>query len=220
MCHTPKNFLGGDQSGRALEGYSLQGWFAPNISNNGYRGLGGWTLDDITTYLKTGHNRMAAASGPMAEEVKNSSSLMADADLHAIAVYLKEQSTGDSKPAPLPMTDPVMKTGSAIYADECSACHTPTGSGIDGLFPTLNGAPSVQSREPTSLLHVVLVGARSAGTAGAPTAPAMPPFDWLLNDDQVAAVTTYIRNAWGNAAPAVSAGDVASARKLIAGAGG
>jgi mono/diheme cytochrome c family protein len=88
------------------------------------------------------------------------------------------------------------------------------------LFPTLNGAPSVQSREPASLLQVVLVGTRSIGTAGAPTAPGMPPFGWLLNDDQVAAVTTYVRNAWGNAAPAVTSSEVSQARKSLEGSGG
>jgi mono/diheme cytochrome c family protein len=74
----------------------------------------------------------------------------------------------------------------------------------------------VQAREPTSLLHVVLAGTRSAGTTGAPTAPAMPSFGWLLNDDQIAAVTTYIRNAWGNASGAVTASDVQNSRNDLA----
>ena len=40
----------------------------------------------------------------------------------------------------------------------------------------------------------------------------MPYFSWKLSDDEVAAVLTYIRNSWGNAAPAVSAGVVHKAR--------
>lgn len=40
-------------------------------------------------------------------------------------------------------------------------------------------------------------------------------FDWLLSDDQVAAVVTYIRNAWGNAAPAVSASEVGKTRQAL-----
>jgi mono/diheme cytochrome c family protein len=216
MCHTPKNILGGDKNSQRLQGYTLQGWFAPNISDNSYNGLGGWTVDDIVVYLKTGHNRMAAASGPMAEEVEDSSARATGADLHAIAVYLKDQPGGQAKPTPLTPGEGTMKVGSAIYADECSACHTPTGGGVEGLFPTLAGAASVQSREPTSLLHVVLAGTRSAGTAGAPTAPAMPAFGWLLTDDQIAAVTTYIRNAWGNAGSAVTASEVRSVRNELA----
>jgi mono/diheme cytochrome c family protein len=108
-----------------------------------------------------------------------------------------------------------MKMGAAIYADECSACHTPKGTGIPELFPSLAGAPSVQQADPASILRVVLRGTRSVATDGAPTGPGMPAFGWLLTDEQVAAVATYIRQAWGNSAPPVSAGDVASARRML-----
>ncbi len=53
-----------------------------------------------------------------------------------------------------------------------------------------------------------MFGSQAAATAGAPTGPAMPRFDWRLGDTQVASVLTYIRNAWGNAAAAVSANQV------------
>jgi mono/diheme cytochrome c family protein len=43
----------------------------------------------------------------------------------------------------------------------------------------------------------------------------MPQFSWILTDDQVAAVVTYIRNSWGNSAPPVSAGDVHKARQAF-----
>lgn len=142
-----------------------------------------------------------------------SSALMTDADLHAIAVYLKDQpGQKDDNPAPLPAGDPAMKVGAAIFGDECSACHTPDGKGIPSLFPMLNGSPAIQSREATSIIGVILHGARSAGTEGEPTSPAMPAFDRFLTDDQVAAVATYIRNAWGNAAPAVTADQVKKMR--------
>lgn len=217
LCHTPKNLLGADKPSETLQGYSLQGWFAPNLTNDAYRGLGGWSADEIVTYLKTGHTDREAASGPMAEEVSLSSSRMTDADLQAIAVYLKDRpDSGTVAPPAIATSDPVMKLGDAIYADECSACHAPKGEGVAGLIPTLAGSASVQSIEPTSLLHVVLRGTRSVATSGAPTASAMPPFGWLLTDDQVAAVATYIRNAWGNAAPSVTAGAVAKARTSLA----
>ena len=108
-----------------------------------------------------------------------------------------------------------MKMGGAIYVDECAACHTPNGRGIEGLFPTLNGSPSVQSVDPTSILRVVLRGARGAATDPAPTAAAMPSFGWLLTDEQIAAVATYIRNAWGNRAPTVDAATVSKTRHAL-----
>jgi mono/diheme cytochrome c family protein len=113
-----------------------------------------------------------------------------------------------------------MQSGQAIYADECAACHTMSGAGIARLMPALQGSPFVQQTDPTSLLHVVLEGARAAATDAAPTGLAMPAFGWKLSDTQVAAVVTYIRNAWGNAAPAVTAGDAGRARRAFAEARG
>jgi mono/diheme cytochrome c family protein len=216
-CHTPKNVAGADKSDARFQGYALQGWFAPDITTDRRRGLGSWSLDDIITYLKTGHNRFAAATGPMADEVAKSSSKMTDSDLHAVAIYLKDQpATKEEEPKPLAGSVPTMKLGAAIYADECSACHTPRGAGIPGLFPMLAGAPGVQSVDPTSAIRVVLAGTQSVATDGAPTASAMPGFGWLLDDRQAAAVVTYIRNAWGNAAPPVTAADIAKHRNALA----
>jgi mono/diheme cytochrome c family protein len=216
-CHTPKNLAGGDKASEAGQGYALQGWFAPDITNAAGRGLGAWSVEDIVAYLKTGHNRTAAATGPMADEVADSSSKMSDADLHAVAVYLKDQpAPHEATPQPLASSDPAMTAGAAVYRDECSACHAPQGSGVAGLFPGLAGAPAVQSRDPTSLLRVVLAGARSAATDPAPTGPAMPAFGWLLDDREIAAVLTYVRNSWGNAASAVSSGEVAKRRSAVA----
>ena len=89
-CHTPKTTLGGDEGERAFQGYALQGWFAPNITNDSERGLGGWSVADIAAYLKNGHNPTTASTGIMGEEITLSSSQMTDADLTAIATYLKD----------------------------------------------------------------------------------------------------------------------------------
>lgn len=215
MCHTPKNFLGADKTNERLQGYALQGWFAPDVTNDSRRGLGSWSVDDIVAYLKTGHNRTGAATGPMSETLNLSTSRMREDDLKAIAVYLKDQ-PGRSESASAAPDQSVMKIGAQIYADECSGCHTRNGQGAPGLFPSLNGSPVVQQIDPTSLMRVVLRGALSVGTDKAPTAPAMPAFGWALNDDQVAAVVTYIRNTWGNAAPAVTASQVSKARQSFA----
>jgi mono/diheme cytochrome c family protein len=64
----------------------------------------------------------------------------------------------------------------------------------------------VQSDDATTLIRTVLFGSQAVATPDAPTGPAMPGFAWRLGDAQVAAVITYIRNAWGNAAAAVSTG--------------
>ena len=217
MCHTPKNVLGADDTGHPLQGYKLQGWYAPNITNDARRGLGAWSVADIVQYLRTGHNGAASASGPMAEAVSVSTAKVDDADLHAIATYLKTRpGQGHENDRPINPTDPAMGTGAAIYADACSSCHTPNGAGIPGLFPALAGGPAIQQQDATSLIRVILSGAHSVSTQAAPTGAAMPSFAWQLNDAEIAAVSTYIRNAWGNAAPAVTAGTVRDERKALA----
>ncbi len=216
-CHTPKNVAGGDKTGERLQGGLLQGWFAPDITNAAHHGLGGWSVDDIVAYLKTGHNRAAAASGPMGDEVAKSSSKVTEADLRAVAVYLKDQPGSDKKPpAPLAASNPAMKAGAAIYSDECSACHTLRGAGVPGFIPLLASSASVQSTDATSLIRVVLDGARSVATDGAPTGPAMPGFGWLLDDREVADVLTYVRNSWGNTADAVTSDQVKDRRQVLA----
>ncbi len=211
MCHTPKNVLGGDRTGERLQGYALQGWFAPNITNDTRRGLGGWSVDDIVSYLKSGHNRTTDATGLMSEVVSLATSKMSDADLRAMAVYLKDQS-GPPPGAPAAADSAVMTRGGRIYADECSACHAPDGKGVSGMIPSLNGSALAQQDDPTSMLRVLLRGARSVATDRAPTAPAMPAFGPVLSNDDAAAVLTFVRNSWGNKAAPVSADTVSRAR--------
>lgn len=105
-----------------------------------------------------------------------------------------------------------MRAGQAIYVDNCSACHARDGSGVAKLIPPLKDSPDVQSPDPTSLGRVLLHGTRNVATAEAPTGPSMPAFGWKLTDPQAAAVLTYIRNSWGNAAPPVEAGQVGKVR--------
>ena len=217
-CHTPKNLAGADRTSQRFAGGPLQGWFATNLTGDDRTGLGTWSTDEIVEYLQKGRNARSAASGPMAEVVEYSTSVMTDADLRAIAVYLKEPSAAaPAAPARAPVAaeNDQMRIGEAVYLDRCMACHTRSGEGVPRMFPRLAGSQVVQQEGNETLLRVVLQGVRAAYSPHAPTSPAMPAFGWRLNDDQAAAVTTYIRNAWGNAAPAVTPADAARMRDLL-----
>lgn len=216
MCHTAKNFLGGDKTSAALQGGVLQGWLAPDVKGDPRQGLQSWTAADVATYLKTGHNRFTAATGPMSEVITDSTSQMSDADLEAIAVYLKDEKSGTAPAAPAAPDEKTMQAGRAIYVDACAACHAGNGAGSPGLFPQLRGNAMVQQSDATDLIRIVLTGAQSVSTDRAPTGPAMPAFAWKLNDGEIAAVLSYIRHSWGNAAAAVSAGNVAALRGQVA----
>jgi mono/diheme cytochrome c family protein len=212
-CHTPMNWFGANSPDQPLQGNLLQGWVAPNITDDTHAGLGTWSVDDIVEYLRTGRNAHSQASGPMAEVVSDSTTWMSDADLHAMATYLKQGgAAGPAAPTPIAADDARMQRGAAIYIDNCSACHTRSGQGVAHIFPSLAGDRIVQQTDPTTLLNIVLSGVQGAATQQAPTAPAMPAFSWRLSDEQAADVITYIRNSWGNAAPAVSASEASRQR--------
>jgi mono/diheme cytochrome c family protein len=99
-----------------------------------------------------------------------------------------------------------------VYADTCAACHGDDGGGVARLYPALRDSAVVQAPEPATLLRLLLLGGQAAATDAAPTGPAMPAFHWKLDDARVAAVLTFIRNAWGNAAAPVDAASVRDAR--------
>jgi mono/diheme cytochrome c family protein len=212
-CHTPKSFLGGDKTGQYLEGGYLQGWSTPDITNDSRLGLGAWSKEDLVAYLKSGHNRVTAATGPMGEVVTLSTAFMTDSDLNAITTYLKSLPGKGGAPPAVSANDPTMRAGAAIYRDQCSACHGLDGKGVAELFPSITDSSMVKSGDPTTSIRIVLRGARSVGTNAQPTAPGMPSYGKQLDDDEVAAVLTYMRNTWGGAAAAVTAGQVSDVRR-------
>ncbi len=219
-CHTPFNAFGASQNDKYLQGNRIDNWTAPNITNDMQAGLGKWSVDNIVQYLKTGQTRFSLASGPMKDVIENSTSKMADTDLKAIAVYLKEQgAAGSPAPAPLPASDQRMQMGEAIFVDTCSACHTRSGAGVEHMFPKLAGNVITTQDDPSSLIRIIIAGGRASATDSFPTSPSMPSLGYRLSDSQIAAVVTYVRNSWGNAAAPVSAETVKDLRARVAGAG-
>jgi mono/diheme cytochrome c family protein len=213
-CHTPKNFLAGDRTSKAYQGGDLSNWVAPDLTANPRTGLGKWSEDDIVEYLKTGRNARANAGGTMADVVTNSTSRLTDADLHAIATYLKDLPASRETTSAVP-DGGAMKRGAAVFSDACSSCHMAGGGGQPRFFPPLRDNVVVQQHDPTSLIRMVLAGDRTAPTPTRPTPLTMPSFAWKLDDHQIADVLTYIRNSWGNNAATVSTSQVQALRKTL-----
>lgn len=214
-CHTPKNYFGADKTAQALSGNDVGGWYAPRLDGAARAGLKSWSARDIAEYLQSGRNARSHAGGPMAEVVVNSTSKMSDADVQAIAIYLKSlpPSRRESIVTP-PEDDAAMTAGKAVYAKLCIACHEADGSGAPRIYPPLPGNALLQSVNPSSTLRILLDGAHTVTTPRAPNTGEMPGYARQLSDDEIAAVTNYIRNSWGNAAPLVTPAQVAKARKV------
>ena len=211
-CHTPKNLLGADTRGHAYEGGPVDGWFAPRLDGAERGGLKSWSVEDLVEYLQSGRNGRSHAGKLMAEVVVNSTSKMSDADVRAIAVYLKDLPQGTPEPAVTPPSQAEMTAGKAVYAQACVACHEADGSGAPRIYPPLPGNANLQSADPASTLRIILDGAETLTTPRAPNKGSMPAYPKQLSDQQIADVTNYIRNSWGNAAPSVTAAQVSKAR--------
>ena len=225
-CHTPRNAAFAEKgldhtSALYLSGSSFDGGSPINLRGNPGDGLGLWSQGDIVQLLKSGRNAHSAVSGPMGEVVGFSTQYLDDADLGAIAAYLKslasapgEHATFTADPTTLQsyLDGSQTNVGARIFMDSCAACHRLGGQGGETAFPGLAGNPMVLSRDPSSLLQVILAGSRLPSTAAAPSPMAMPGFAWRYDDADIAALATFLRSAWGNHAGPVSPGQVAEIR--------
>ncbi len=106
--------------------------------------------------------------------------------------------------------------GKQLFALYCSACHGADGKGATGgTFPPLSGSPWVAG-DPDRAIKIVLKGLTGPVDVLDKTYNLeMPPQGAALPDNQVAAILTYVRSAWGNQAAAVTIGLVKSTRAAI-----
>jgi len=223
MCHTPQNFLGASDNGLAMTGGTymahvegkLSAWSAPNLTSAD-SGLAMWSVDDITDYLKLGVSHRAGVFGPMNKVVVNSTRHMSREDVYAMAVYLKSL-PANSRDSGEPAAADVLRAGSLQYDIHCGSCHLPTGEGAPEQGPPLIGSPVVLDADPASLINITLYGAQTPHISPSVKWESrkwirMERFDNKLDDEQVAALISFIRGTWGHEAGAVTPEQVAQQR--------
>ena len=233
MCHTAINALGGSSESQAFEGglIPMQAWYAPSLTSNKEAGLGEWSTEDIEALLRSGVSHRGAVYGPMAEVVFDSLQYLSADDIRSMAVYLKTlpQRTADTSPAPAAAgsakaglekaaseKDRQYQLGSKVYDAQCAVCHGAMGHGKPPDFPPLANNQSIQMTSAVNPIRMVLIGGYAPGTALNPAPYGMPPFAQILGDEEIAAVVTFIRTAWGNHGAPVTIKDVNDLRSVPA----
>jgi mono/diheme cytochrome c family protein len=230
-CHAERNVLGATINDQLLSGalMPMHDWYAPSLMARDQAGVMHWPQADVVALLKTGVAPHASMAGPMAEVVAKSTQYWSDADLQATAAYLQslpEAPTTAQTNAPVAYSrnTQVFERGAQLFAQHCATCHGEQGQGMQLLgpgnersvaLPALAGNRAVTMHTTANLVRIILAGGYAPSTAGNPRPFGMPPFVHVLNDADIAAVTTYIRASWGNQADAVSAADVVRHRKGI-----
>lgn len=235
-CHTPRNLAMAEDHSKFLAGAAVGGWFAPNITSDPVSGIGGWSEDELVTYLRTGAVvGKSQAAGGMAEAIEHGLRHLADDDLRAIAQYLKSvppiREVGQTEPAygvafaqpsnfealnlghdrsPAAMTDGASTQGEQIYVAACAACHQLHGEGtLDQFYPSLYANTATGGTSPRNLVMAIVKGVHRETNDGAVV---MPAFGAELNDAQIAAVSNYVLSRFGNPDLSVSAAEVGAYR--------
>jgi mono/diheme cytochrome c family protein len=230
-CHTPRGVgmqeKALDETGSGfLSGSVLAGWDGYNITSDLNSGIGSWSEAQLVQYLQTGSvSGLAQAAGPMGEAVQHSFSHMSNADIDAIATYIRTVpavSDGASHSRSswgAPATDVTRLRGVALseeldparlYLGNCATCHQAHGQGApDGYYPPLFHNSTVGASNPGNLVQVILHGVhRKAGANDV----SMPAFAYELSDAQIAALSNYITGQFGSPAAHVSESDVSKLR--------
>jgi mono/diheme cytochrome c family protein len=219
-CHSARNALGASPGVTDLGGglIPVQNWYAPSLTAAHEAGVADWEPQQIVDLLKKGVSPKASVLGPMAEVVFRSTQYIADDDLRAMAVYLKSLPPAHVQPrsagseAARAASGRLFEQGAKVYEKDCASCHGDKGQGAPGAYPALAGNRAVLMDSSVNLVRVVVEGGFAPATAANPRPYGMPPFATALNDEEIAAVATFVRRSWGNDAAPVSPLDVSRSR--------
>ncbi|MBC9175876.1 c-type cytochrome [Pseudoroseomonas ludipueritiae] len=230
-CHTPRNPLYALDGGKKFAGAVTAGWKAYNLTSNKEFGIGGWSDQQIADYLSKGHAEgRGAASGSMAEAVEYSLRYLTPEDIRAMVTYLRgippQRSEGDASvnldpPAvrapnaftPLPEQVKEASLGLTLFQGACASCHAWNGEGLQHPHAALVGSQSVNDPKGTNVLQVILHGSHMKTNEGDVF---MPSFSHAYLDTEIAALANYVIGHFGGKQSAITAADVAAARKASA----
>jgi len=241
-CHTPRGFLMQELQARQFAGGRVDAWYAPNITADVDSGIGSWTSDELVQYLRTGKLRgKAQAAGGMGEAVEHSLQYLTDADLAAIATYVRaipaihdpaDKTSRFAQGRPFSPLDAVRgtaaiasvsehPTGAELFQGNCASCHSAQAEGSrDGYYPSLFDNSALAIDHGNNLIATILYGVNRTTREGQKEAQAfMPGFGGNsgdadpLGDREITILANYVLAHYGQGDAAISEQQVAEVRR-------
>jgi mono/diheme cytochrome c family protein len=212
-CHTPRNFAFAMEKGNDLAGETLQGWRAWNITSDVKSGVGGWSDQQLASYLSSGHaDGRSSAAGPMGEAVEHSLQYLAADDTAALVTYLRgvpaqsgkapvevdpkaPWATAATAAAPAAGTAEGHEAGLKLFASACASCHQWNGQGQQTPYAALLGSRGVNDPDGANVTQMILQGVKMRVRD---TDVYMPAFGEAYTDTEVASLANYVIAQFGN----------------------
>src|SRR5580658_3376923 len=203
-CHTPRNFLGAEETHNPYAGYEIDGWIAPALTAANPSPIP-WTEVELFQYLRTGASPLhGATAATMTEVIRDSLTLpiVPDSDVRAIAVYFADMDHASARAARIETTTSEAVATSSLgsgqendsdtdlYASACISCHYNAGPVPLPARPELALNSALALPEPTNFIQAVLKGI--GDTQGAPGL-VMPAYASSLSDGEIARLGAYLR---------------------------
>lgn len=198
-CHAARNALGGRIDPEALRGglMPMGDWESPALACLSGRGQADAARTaGFVALMRSGQHGPDAVAGPMAEVVIGSTQHWPEDELRAVAAHLARLPCPPEPPPPAPLSDERRALGQRLYSRHCADCHGVQGEGLPGVYPALAGNASVNLPTAVNLVQALRHGGFAPATAANPRPYGMPP--QFLSDDEMAAVASWVRQAWGN----------------------
>jgi mono/diheme cytochrome c family protein len=201
-CHTPRNPIGAEETGKAYAGALIDGWIAPALTAANPSPVP-WTQDELYDFLRSGVGpRHGVSAGSMSPVIHTGLAAMPDSDIRAIAVYFADINHSADR---ADLADTAIQKALAtshlgtgqtddpdarLYAAACVACHYNAGPTPLAARPELALNSALTLPEPTNFIHVVLEG---IGVGEGGPGLVMPSYAAAFSDADIARLAAFLR---------------------------
>ena len=207
-CHTPRNMLGAEKSGRKkYAGALVSDWYAPSLNANADAPLN-WSEDELFAFLRSGGSPLhGVAGGTMSGVIHDGLAALPDEDIRALSIYFADLGAANG---PIETNDIVAvmtganvdelsdaaQRGSVLYADACAACHYNVAGAPKTARPEMALNSAVTGPDPSNLIRFILGG---VGVHDALPEAYMQPYHDALSDRDIADIATYLNESYAPA---------------------